>query len=71
MQLKNERLLLTALEVADLLQVKPPMVAKYVKRGYFPRYPLGKRYRYMYSDIMAFLASDKQVGNELANPNVN
>ncbi len=67
---KEPGMLLIAKQVAHLLQCKPHSVAQYVKRGYFQRFPQERRYRYKLTNIEAYLASTKQVGNNGVNHDV-
>lgn len=51
---------LTAEQVARLLQVRPCTVADWARRGIIPSYKLGKFRRYSKKDILAWVSARRQ-----------
>ena len=50
---------LTADQVAVILQVRPCTVADWARRGIIPSYKLGKFRRYSHSDVLAWVRSNR------------
>lgn len=53
---------LTAEQVALILQVPPCTVADWARRGIIPSYKLGKFRRYSRSDVLAWIRSNRRSG---------